>query len=351
MNIKDYGWNDFFQKEFDKLNITNLIPGRILTDFGQNVRVYTKFDELLVEKPINRPDLQYAVGDWIAIENINIVSKPTIKYILPRKTKFSRAASGIEVKEQIVAANIDTVFIMQSLNKDFNLKRLERYLIASWESGAIPVIILTKSDCCNNVSEKILLATDIAPGVEIFAISNITKNGFSNLLKYFDKGKTIALLGSSGVGKSTFVNSLLNYNIMKTQEIREDDSKGRHTTTHRELIYLPDGGLIIDTPGMRTLSLWESESGMDIMFGEIEKLITTCRFYDCTHNSEPGCAIRISLNNGTLDQKKWASWLKLQKEIKFLENKKNQKLKQHDKEFGKMQAKHKRNTIKRKTNY
>jgi ribosome biogenesis GTPase len=172
--------------------------------------------------------------------------------VLTRKTKFSRAAAGIEVKEQIVAANVDTVFLTQSLNRDFNMKRLERYLIAAWESGAVPVVVLTKADCCENVADKISAVYVTAPGVEVYAISCVTGEGIEELKKYFMKETTVALLGSSGVGKSTLVNTLAGKELLKTQEIRNDD-RGKHTTTHRELLLLPEGGLVLDTPGMRSL--------------------------------------------------------------------------------------------------
>lgn len=341
MNIKnEYGWNDFFEQEFKKINIGIAQPGRVIADFGQRVRVITEDGEVTVNRPVKKTEdhLQIAVGDWLVLEPA-YGGELSINSVLSRNTKFSRAAAGIEVKEQIVAANADTVFIMQSLNKDFNMRRLERYVIAAWDSGAVPVIILTKTDCCSDLADKRTLVYETAPGIEVYAISAYTGEGLENVRKYFTSGKTVALLGSSGVGKSTLVNTLAGREMLKTQSIRNDDSKGRHTTTHRELILLPGGGLIMDTPGMRTLSLWDADTGMDKMFGDVEELTALCRFHDCKHRDEPGCAVREALESGKLDIKRWESWLKLQKEMTHLEAKKEGKLRAYEKQWGRQISK------------
>jgi ribosome biogenesis GTPase len=334
IDMKDYGFNAFYEKAWLKLYESEWhmdspsMPARIISDYGQKVRVITPFGEKLANRPAHGQEMvqMLAAGDWLSVHLINNDSEASIEHILPRMTKFSRAAAGVAVKEQIVAANVDTIFLIQSLNKDFNMRRLERYLIAAWESGAVPVIVLTKSDLCDDVDARIQKVEETAPGVEIHAVSNLTGSGIESLRKYVSTGKTIALLGSSGVGKSTLVNTLTGSQVLRTQEIREDDSKGRHTTTHRELVLLPGGGLILDTPGMRTLSLWEAEEGMEKMFGDIESIIKTCRFNDCKHEREPGCAVRDALRKGTIDMPKWQSWLKLQKEIRHLEAKKDNKI-------------------------
>lgn len=356
MSINKYGWNEYFQKEWDKrvvdcaectymqpghvidyVNCSPMRPARIIADYGQMLRVVSDCGESLVNRPVakNSDEMQLAVGDWVALEYDFLLKSTNVRFALKRKTKFSRAAAGSELKEQIVAANADYVFLIQSLNNDFNMRRLERYLIAAWESGATPVVVLTKADCCEDVADKMAIVYETAPGVEVHAISCVTGQGIDEIKGYLTEGKTVALLGSSGVGKSTLANTLAGEELLKTQGIREDDSKGRHTTTHRELILLSDGGLILDTPGMRTLSLWEADTGMDIMFGDIEELITQCRFFDCKHGNEPGCAVRAALDTGKLEAKRWESWLKLQKEMVFLEKKKEGKARLLEKEHSK----------------
>jgi ribosome biogenesis GTPase / thiamine phosphate phosphatase len=340
MNINDYGWNEYFEREWNGISNDGMFPARIIADYGQILRVVSDNGELLVQRPVrNIENNVMAVGDWVALLEIPEAKAICIQGVLPRRTKFSRAASGIEVKEQIVAANVDTVFLVQSLNRDFNMRRLERYLIAAWDSGAVPVVVLTKSDCCDDVSGKMAMAYETALGVEVFALSCVTGDGIEAVKKYFTYGKTVAFLGSSGVGKSTLVNTLAGSELLKTGDIREDDCRGRHTTTHRELLLLPNGGLVMDTPGMRSLSLWEADVGMDVMFGDVEELVKQCRFYDCKHESEPGCGVREALETGKLEMKRWESWLKLQKELAHLEAKKEGKVRYQEKQWGRQIAK------------
>lgn len=341
MSIDDYGWDEHFAKEWNALDTDGLFPGRIVADHGQMLRVAADLGEISVARPVKRleHDLQVAVGDWVAVGSSTANQPANIGFVLARKTKFSRAAAGIEVKEQIVAANADTVLLMQSLNRDFNMKRLERYLIAAWESGAAPVVVLTKADCCEDVADKVATVYNTAPGVHVISVSSITGEGMDEIRKYFMRGKTVAFLGSSGVGKSTLANKLMGEELLKTKEIRENDGRGRHTTSHRELFLLPGGGLILDTPGMRSLSLWEADTGMEVMFGDVEELTKQCRFSDCQHQGEPGCAVNEALESGTLAMQRWESWNKLQKELKHMEAKKEGKLRLQEKQWGKQIAK------------
>jgi ribosome biogenesis GTPase len=328
MILKDYGWDDHFEQEWRQRSREGMFPGRVSSDYGQMLRVVTEQGEMMANRPIGKQaeEMQIAAGDWAALENLDGAGCIGIRFVLNRKTKFSRKAAGPELKEQIVAANADVVFLIQSLNRDFNMRRLERYLIAAWESGAMPAVVLTKADCCEDVAGKIAAAQETAPGAEVHAVSCYTGEGMDAIRKYFQPGKTIAFLGSSGVGKSTLANSLAGEELLETRPVRESDSRGRHTTTHRELILLPEGGLILDTPGMRALSPWEADTGMDVMFGDVEDLTKQCRFYDCRHHSEPGCAVRAALKNGTLDQRRWESWEKLQKELRHEKRKESSKL-------------------------
>ncbi len=341
MNLIKYGWDDHFQDEYNKLNDISLIPARIVADYGQAVRVVFEEGELLVERHVH-DDRAYGVGDFICLKNDADNYRYTISALLPRKTKFSRTAAGAILKEQIVAANIDTVFIMQSLNLDFNLRRMERYLISAWESGALPVIVLTKKDLCDDAQEKINEAYSVSAGAEIFAISSLTGEGLDELNQYISIGKTVALLGSSGVGKSTLLNTLFGEEIMGTQEVLRDDDRGRHTTTHRELVLMPDGGLLLDTPGMRTLFLWDSEEGMSNVFSDIDELASMCRFNDCRHMSEPGCAVKNALEDGTLEQERWESYKKLKREMAHLKRRQSQKQRIQEKQFSKMIKKNKK---------
>ena len=247
--------------------------------------------------------------------------------------------AGLEIDEQIVAANVDLVFLVMSLNADFNLRRLERYLVAAWDSGAKPVIVLTKADLCNDVDHYVSEVGAIAFGVEVIAVSSVTGEGLEALRDMLIEGTTAALLGSSGAGKSTLTNALLSNDKMKVSGIRDDDAKGRHTTTHRELVVLPTGACLIDTPGMRELQLWEQGDSLHASFSDIEALAENCRFRDCTHKKEPHCGIQQAIEEGTLEQARLKSYFKLQKELAFLEKKTNTETKLAQKRKGKQISK------------
>jgi ribosome biogenesis GTPase len=222
-----------------------------------------------------------------------------------------------------LVANIDAVFIVSSLNRDFNLRRMERYLVLTWESGVNPVIVLNKADLCEDVYSKITEISSIAPGVPVHAISCETGQGLDQLTPYLGTGKTVALLGSSGVGKSTLLNCLLGESIKRTGAVRSQDSRGRHTTTHRQMHLLPRGGLVIDTPGLRELRLWGSDEGISSTCEDIEEYSVRCRFNDCRHQGEPGCAVMEALESGVLDWARYQSYLKLQKEMAYISRKEN----------------------------
>ena len=259
-------------------------------------------------------------GDFVLIDR-NPDGDSRIIKTLPRKTFFSRRDPTPGRGGQAVAANFDYVFIMQSLNRDFNLKRLERYLTIAWQSGAFPAVILTKADLVEDYSEQIRAVQKIARGAGVHAISVITRQGLDELGDYLKPGKTLVLLGSSGVGKSSLVNALMEQEVMTVNAIREDDSRGRHTTTHRELIMLPSGVMVIDTPGMRELGLWDAGEGMDEMFGDIEQYFGQCAYSDCRHESEPNCAVKAALESGELPRERWESYLNLKKDASYSEDK------------------------------
>lgn len=262
------------------------------------------------------------VGDWVATNLLEQEKHGIIHAILPRNSKFSRKDAGIKTEEQVLAANFDYIFIVMSLNKDFNLRRLERYLITAWDSGGLPIIILSKADMCDDVNYYKEQTELVAPGVDVHIVSAVTHEGTETIKRYLETGKTVAVIGSSGVGKSTLLNVLSGTELMATGEIRENDSRGRHTTTHRQLFILPKGGLYIDSPGIRELNLWDGEDTMDNIFEDIATLSEHCKFSDCTHEHEPGCAVKEAIIQGTLESKRLISYKKLQRELRYMETKK-----------------------------
>ena len=256
-----------------------------------------------------------AVGDYVIAEWPEGDGNAVITGLFPRRSCFIRKAAGTGKREQVVAANIDTVFICMSLNKNFNIRRLERYLSIAYDSGATPVAVLTKADLCSAVGDRIVEVQNAAPGVDVFAVSSLDEDTGA-VMRHVLPGRTVAFIGSSGVGKSTLINRLTGADSIATRETGNDD-KGRHTTTHRELITLSNGAFVIDTPGMRELGMWDSGGGIDTAFADIEALSRMCRYSDCTHNGEPGCAVRRALEDGTLDRARWNSYLKLKTENEY----------------------------------
>ncbi len=260
-----------------------------------------------------------AVGDWVLVEEHG--ARATIHFIFERRSKFSRKTAGKKTEEQIVAANVDTVFLVSSLNREFNARRIERYLTLAWESGARPVVVLNKADLCEDFAALRAEGEEAAMGVRTVVASIVSGDGIEELREVVRKGGTTALLGSSGVGKSSLINSILGREIQITSETRESDDKGRHTTTSRQLIVVPGGGVLLDTPGMRELQLWDASEGISRAFADVEGLATQCKFRDCLHKDEPGCAVRE-----TMDEERLANYHKLQREEQFLEAKQDDAL-------------------------
>ncbi|WP_297421261.1 ribosome small subunit-dependent GTPase A [Clostridium sp.] len=336
-NIKKYGYNDFFERQVEKLDIasTDLIPARVIEVQKEQYKIAAEYGEndaklkgsLFYNE--NVYNVYPTVGDFVLVKH-NPLGEDVIYHVLDRKSKFSRLDSYNKV-EQIVAANFDCVFIMLSLNNDFNVKRTERYLAAAWQSGASPVIIMTKRDLCDDYDSYKEKVEEIAPFVPIIGVSSVTGEGLEELWTYAEPSKTIVFLGSSGIGKSSLVNALCGEKIMQVNTIREDDSKGRHTTTHRQLIKLKNHAMIIDTPGMRELGMWDVSEGLDIAFDDIEELAKKCKFKDCMHDKEPGCAVKAALEAGELSKKRWNNYLKLKKEAEFAKYKENMSLRSREK--------------------
>ena len=319
MNIFEYGFTNDLLPE-DKIGIPARIisvhKGRfgIVSDYGEG------FAQLKSKEYYFKGEAFPTVGDFVLIDRIDN-GDSRITATLPRRTFFSRRDPDVSRGEQVIAANFDTVFIMQSLNDNFNPKRMERYLTAVRQSGAEPVVILTKADLTDDYLPYILETSRVAEGVETHIVSSRTGYGMEYLGKYLQKGRTLVFLGSSGVGKSSLVNALAGEEIMDVSGIRESDGRGRHTTTHRELVMLSCGAMVIDTPGMRELGMWDVSEGLGQAFSDIEKYAQMCRFRDCRHENEPGCAVRAAIESGELDESRLESYRKLKSEAKYSDDK------------------------------
>jgi len=317
--LDQYGWSDTLRQQFQSFAAEGLTPGRVIVHQRGPYRIITDDGEMPAEMS-GRFVRDAAMGgfpvagDWVAASVRMPERAATIHHVLPRRTAFIRKAAGRGRVAQVVAANVDTVFLTLSLNDDLNIRRLERYLAAAHESGARPEIVLTKADL-SEAAEAIRTQVIRDAGVPVHLVSARAGIGLEALSASIRPGETAVLLGSSGVGKSTLVNALAGADLMATRSIREDDAKGRHTTTHRELVLLPGGGLLLDTPGMRELSLWDAEEGLATTFDDVETLQAACRFSDCKHTTEPGCAVRAAIESGDLDPARWQNFLKLKGEL------------------------------------
>ena len=311
------GWDAERQAEFEELDEPGVAPGRVArVDRG----ICTVFAADGVHRAAVLPRAaQPAIGDWAAVRPaVPGGDDAVVRALLTRRTSFTRQAAGEETAAQVVAANVDVVLLLSALDQRFSLRRLERYLTLGWQSGARPVIVLTKTDLSDEVEQCVLEAESIAFGVDVLAVSAVAGDGLERLREQISgPAVTIALLGLSGAGKSTLVNRLVGRDVLLTQDVRED-GRGRHTTTHRELVALPGGGVLIDTPGMRSVSLWDDDSdAIDQTFADVQELAGSCRFSDCRHDGEPGCAVGEAISSGALPQERLDSYNKLLRELRF----------------------------------
>lgn len=320
IDLAALGWDARFAQAFAPYAAEGLVPGRIVLEHTHIYRVATAGGEMLARvsgrlrhRAANRAEFP-TVGDWVAVAPPAHSGDARILAVLPRRSRFSRRAAGDPTEEQVVAANIDTVFLVAGLDGDFNPRRIERYLLVAVESGASPVIVLNKADVVDDPEILAASVRDRAGDVPVHVVSCRTPASLEVLRQYLGAGQTGALLGSSGVGKSTIVNRLIGHDLLRTQDVRESDSRGRHTSTARQLVLLPGTGVLIDTPGMRELQLWDTGEAMAGTFGDIEALASACRFRDCRHQQEPGCAVRAAVGAGDLPAERLASYHKLEAE-------------------------------------
>ncbi|HMQ69386.1 MAG TPA: ribosome small subunit-dependent GTPase A [Ignavibacteria bacterium] len=336
IELKKYGWTDFFESQLSEYSGDELLAGRVAIENKSNYMLYTEFGEYSGElsgkfyyDAESRGGLP-AVGDWVMFKPVHNEKKAVIENVLTRKNKFSRKVVLDKTDEQIIAANIDYLFIVTSFNLEFNLKRIERYLTMAYDNELKPVIILSKEDLCEDPSGIISEVRSISGGTDIHPVSAIEEKGLDILRKYLEGNLTAAVVGSSGVGKSTLINVLTGTNNIPVNVIGDYKDKGKHTTTKREMILLPEGGIIIDTPGMREIQIWEGSEGLSDSFKDVEDYFTECRFSDCKHDTEPGCAVKKAIENGELEEERFNNYVKLQKEIKWFEIRKDKKAKSEE---------------------
>lgn len=345
MRLPELGWDETMAAHYAPHDRAGVQPGRVAIEFNHNYRVYVDGGEIdavaagrLKHHAASRADLP-AVGDWVAVKKRPDEDRGSIQAVLPRRSKFSRRAAGNVTDEQVVAANADVVFLVMSLDDDFSVRRLERYVLLARESGAAPVVLLTKPDLAADVPARVADVATVAGDLPVHVLSPKFSQGLEQVRAYLGTGRTGALLGSSGVGKSTIINRLVGQEVQKTGEVREADSKGFHITRHRELVPLPGGGLIIDTPGMRELQLWDAGEGVREAFDDIEALAPACYFSDCRHRGEPRCAVRAAVEAGRIPRERYESYLKLQGELAHLATQQDERARLEEKRQGKIGAK------------
>jgi ribosome biogenesis GTPase / thiamine phosphate phosphatase len=334
--LSTLGWDDRWIEAFAPFAAEGLVPGRVVRQHRGLYRVLTEPGEV-VATPAGRLRLDArgridlpAVGDWVALRGETATARAVVQAVVPRRSAFVRRAAGDNTTEQVVAANVDSVLLVSGLDHDFNPRRIERYVLLAWESGARPVVVLNKADLRDDAEACRREIEQVAPGVDVHAVSTRDPQTLAVLEPYLRPAQTVALLGSSGVGKSTLLNRLLGSEVQATRAVREHDQRGRHTTSDRHLFVLPSGALAIDTPGMRELQLWESGGGLQATFEDVDSLAPTCRFRDCTHQAEPGCAVRAAVAEGRLAGDRLESFHKLRAELRHVERKQDERAQAED---------------------
>lgn len=331
--LERFGWNEWFEEKLKAKGLSYSEIGRVVWEnrgFYKIESILGVFNGKLRGKLINRGEIP-VTGDWVIFKREENTEFLIIEGILERKSKISRKSAGDITEEQILAANTDIVFVVTALDEDFNLRRIERYLALVWESGAKPVILLTKKDIAENVEEKVREVEKISFDTQVIAVSSFKNENIESVKKLILYGKTAVLIGSSGTGKSTLINSIIGEELLKTGEIREKDGRGKHTTTSREMIFLDNGGIVIDSPGLREIQLWDVKEGISSVFEDVEKYMGKCKFRNCTHTVEPGCAIIEAIENGEISEKRYQNYLKLKKEERYIAGKTDEKIREEEK--------------------